>query len=75
MMSKNTLLSYRSTVGKMSHYPSVDRERQLITSHLEALENIDRLLAEVDALKVGTSMLKQDRCDFDCDACREDELD
>lgn len=47
MIKRETLRGYRSVVGKMSYYPSVGRELQLIDSHLEALDEIDRLKAEV----------------------------
>lgn len=47
MMRRDTLQGYRRVVGKFDHRPSVERERQLIDSHLEALDRIDQLLDEL----------------------------
>lgn len=49
MIRRETLHGYRAVVGKYSYYPTVERERQLIDSHLEALNEIDRLKAEIAA--------------------------
>lgn len=60
MMKRETLRNYRRTIGKFDHHTSVEMERQLIDSHLEALDRLDELTAE-------------SRCDYDCDRCREDD--
>lgn len=52
MMKRETLEGWRRVVSKFDRYPTVERERQLIDSHLEALDEIDRLkreLAEAEA--------------------------
>lgn len=46
MMKRETLEGYRRVVNKFGHHPTVERERQLIDSHLEALAEIDRLKTE-----------------------------
>lgn len=63
MMKRETLLDWRRPIGKLSYYASAEHERQLIDSHLEALDEIERLKAELD--KSG------DICPFDCDGCHD----
>ena len=43
MMKRDTLLGYRRVVKKFSHYPSAQQEQNLIDSHLEALDKIEKL--------------------------------
>lgn len=64
MMKRETLRGYRSVVNKFDHHASVEQERQLIDSHLEALDELDRLRAYI-----GQDL----RCDFDCSRCHEPE--
>lgn len=40
MMKRETLQGYRRVVGKMGYHPSAERERNLIDSHLEAMDLI-----------------------------------
>lgn len=49
MIKRETLREDRRVVNKMSYYPSREQERQLIDSHLEALDEIDRLKSELEA--------------------------
>lgn len=46
-MRRDTLRGYRRLVSKFDYHPSAERERQLIDSHLEALDRIEQLEAEV----------------------------
>lgn len=65
MMKRETLRDWRRPIGKLSYHPSVEHERQLIDSHLEALDEIDRLTAELEK--------SYDICPFDCDGCHDSE--
>lgn len=65
MMKRETLKDWRRPIGKLSYYPSVEHERQLIDSHLEALDEIDRLTKALD--------LAGQICPWDCDGCHDEE--
>lgn len=49
MMKRETLKNERSIVNKMSYHPTVQTVRQLLDSHLEALDIIDQLRAQLNA--------------------------
>ncbi|DAZ89971.1 Uncharacterised protein [Mycobacteroides abscessus subsp. abscessus] len=47
MIKRETLAGWRRVVNKMDYHPSAERERQLIDSHLEALNTIEDLKGQV----------------------------
>jgi hypothetical protein len=47
MMKRETLEDWRRVVSKFDRYTTVEPQRQLIDSHLEALDEIDRLNREL----------------------------
>ncbi|WP_054812090.1 hypothetical protein [Nocardia arizonensis] len=53
MMRRETLADWRRPVGKLDHRPTAERERQLIDSHLEALDELDRLRGELAQARAG----------------------
>lgn len=63
MMKRETLRNYRRTIGKFDRYSSVEMERQLIDSHLEALDKLEELTTV-------NRHLSGARCDLDCSYCR-----
>lgn len=50
-MKLDTLRCLRRVVGKFDHYPNQQLERQLIDSHLEALDRIAQLERQVQELE------------------------
>ena len=50
-MKRDTLIEWRRPINKMSYYPSAERERQLIDSHLEALDSLDRVQSLAEKLR------------------------
>jgi hypothetical protein len=51
MIKPDTLRSWLRVVGKFDYYPSSERERQIIDSHLEAHEEIARLRSALKAVQ------------------------
>ncbi|QDK03912.1 hypothetical protein SEA_LEWAN_123 [Mycobacterium phage Lewan] len=51
MMKRETLKDWRRPTTKMDYHPSAERERQVIDSHLEALDTIDVLREEIADLR------------------------
>lgn len=65
MMKPETLREYRRVVDKFDHRANTERERQLIDSHLEALDELGRLRAYI---------AQEDQiCPFDCDHCHDED--
>lgn len=47
MILREMLNAYLQIVVKPEYHPSAEREQYLIESHLEALQEIDRLIAQL----------------------------
>lgn len=75
MMQRKTLEGYRRVVNKFDHRPTVERERQLIDSHLEALTEIARLEIELYRQK-ALSEIEYNRLseDYASNPVRKDEI-